>query len=397
MVRVLIVGQTPPPFLGLPIMLKILVDSEMRDVDMRHLRIVLSTNESQVGKFRWGKLFRLVRVIWQIIWARIVQAPEIMYFAPAAASRTSMLRDVVILCSTRFLFPKTVFHYHASGHSRLYERLPRWQKWFFRRAFFNAEGAIRLSELTPEDGKLLKARREYIVPNGIDDPCAEIAPRCDGEFSNDRPLRLLFIALLCEPKGLLILLDACGRLAQRGVPFHLDVMGRFESDEFEARVRKRIAELNIEEQVAFLGVVTGEEKFKVFRRSDVHVHPTFFDTFPVVLLEAMACGLPVVASRWSGIPSIVDDGQTGFIVPPHNPEAVADRVEELAASAQLRQQMGQAGREKFLREFTVPCHIERMRQVFLDLGGKLAAAEEEAEPQEELATAARVSPTTTGY
>ena len=384
MVRVLIVGQTPPPFLGLPIMLDYLVRSRMQGVDLRHLRIALSTDESQVGKFRWTKLFRLLYVIVRIIHARIVHNPHILYYAPAAAARTSMLRDIAILCSTRFLFPKTVFHYHASGHCHLYQKLPRWQRWFFRRAFFYADGAIRISTLTPEDARQLKAKNEYIVPNGIVDPCCEQPPRRPmTTVSEVRPLRLLFIALLCEGKGLLVLLDACGQLAQRGVPFHLNVMGRFESDEFEDRVRRYVAELNIEDRISFLGVLTGEEKFAVFRRSDVLCHPTFFDTFPVVILEAMACGMPTVATRWSGIPSIVDHEETGFLVETHDPSAVADRVTELAESAPLRQQMGEAAREKFLRDFTLPAHIERIRLAFLDVAG-VAPAVEETAPHDEL-------------
>jgi glycosyltransferase involved in cell wall biosynthesis len=371
MVKVLVVGQTPPPYLGLPIMLECLVRSEMQDVDLHHLRIVLSKNESQVGKFSASKLLRLLKVIAQIYYARFVHAPQIMYFAPAAASKMSMIRDVAILGSTRFLFPKTILHYHASGHCKLYETLPRWQKWLFRRAFFQADGAIRLSSFTPDDSKQLEAVREYIVPNGIDDPAAEGLPRrTTFAVSPSQPLRLLFIALLCEAKGLLILIEACGKLAARGVPFQLNVMGRFESEEFEARVRRRVAELQIEDRVTFLGVLTGADKFAVFHRSDVLCHPTYFDTFPVVLLEAMGCGIPVVASCWSGIPSIVDDGRTGFLVGLHDPDGVADRVAQLAEDPQLRQRMGAAGRDKFLHEFTLPRHIERMRQVFLSVGGQ---------------------------
>ena len=400
MVRVLIVGQTPPPYLGLPIMLEYLVHSQMRGVDLRHLRIALSTDESQVGKFRWTKLFRLFLVIVRIIYARIVHDPQIMYYAPAAAARTSMLRDVAILCSTRFLFPKTVFHFHASGHCKLYEQLPRWQRWVFRRAFFHADGAIRISSLTPDDARQLKAQNEYIVPNGITDPCSKMPPRrTAAAVSERRPLRLLFISLLCEAKGLLVLIDACGTLAARGVPFHLDVMGRFESDEFAARIRRRVAELNIEDRVNFLGVLTGDEKFAVFHRSDVLCHPTYFDTFPVVILEAMACGMPTVATRWSGIPSIVDDGQTGFLVETHDAEAVADRVAELAATPELRQQMGVAAREKFLREFTLPSHIERIRLAFLDVAGKVPTVEKAKSHDEhaELAGTAKVPATSGGY
>jgi glycosyltransferase involved in cell wall biosynthesis len=90
---------------------------------------------------------------------------------------------------------------------------------------------------------------------------------------------------------------------------------------------------------------------------------------PVVLLEAMACRLPVVSTRWRGIPSVVDEGQTGFLVEPHDPTAVADRLVCLAKDVKLRERLGAAGRRKFEQEFTIDRHLERMRHVLLDVGG----------------------------
>jgi glycosyltransferase involved in cell wall biosynthesis len=374
-------------------MLDCLVRSQMRGVELQHLRILLSTNENQVGKFRWKKLFRIFPIILRIIYARIIHRPQILYYAPAGPTTMGMFRDVAILGSTRFLFPKTVFHFHSGGHSNFYKDLPRWKRWLFRRAYFYPDAAIRLTELTPEDGKGLKARNEFVVPNGIADPGAHIPlPRPAPAISESRPLRVLFVALLCEAKGLLVLVEACGQLAARGVPCHLELMGRFESEQFEARVRRRIAELNITDRVHFLGVLTGEEKFSAFERTDVLCHPTFYDTFGLVLLEAMACGIPVVATRWASIPLIVDDGQSGFLVEPHDTDELADRLSDLADSPQQRQQMGVAGREKFLREFTLPRHIERMQNVFLDVAGE-PSTEEVTEPQDELAETA----TSSGY
>lgn len=371
MAKVLVVGHTPPPYLGLPIMLEAIVRSNMPGVEVRHVRFELSTDESQVGKVRWKKLFRLIPVLFRILMARIMHGPQILYYAPAAATRISMLRDIAILGATRWLFPKTILHFHAGGHGDLYHDLPRWLQPFFRFAFFRPDGAIRLSEWTPEDAKNLQAHREYIVPNGIVDMAEGMPlPRPALPVSTDRPLRVLFVALLCEGKGLLVLIDACGELAARGVPVHLDVMGRFESAEFEARVRKRIAELQIEDRVHFLGVLTGAAKFEAFHRTDILCHPTFYDTFGLVIVEAMACSRAVVATRWASIPTIVEDGETGYLVEPHDATAVADRLAELAYDPALRQQMGEAGREKFLREFTLPKHIARMREVFLDVAGE---------------------------
>jgi glycosyltransferase involved in cell wall biosynthesis len=376
MAKVLVVGQIPPPYNGEAMMVERLVRSEMRDVELRHLRLALSADVNEVGRFRWTKLLRLFPIIAGMYRARLVEGTRILYFTPARPTRMSMFRDFVILISTRFLFSKTIFHFHSSGHSQLYAQLPAWQRWLFRRAYFGADGAIRISELTPDDGRQLEARRDYIVPNGIEDP-GEPAPRPPSaeRTSAAEPLRVLFVSVLYEAKGLLVLIEACQQLAARGIPYRLEIMGQFQTEEFKARVHERIAELNMESQVCFPGQLTGAEKFAAFERADVLCHPTYHDTFPVVLLEAMACRLPVVATRWSGIPSIVEEDVTGFLVEPRDPQAVADKLAELAQDEPLRQRMGTAGRDRFLREFTLSRHIERMRQAFLDVAQESDVAE----------------------
>lgn len=369
MIRVLVVGHTPPPHLGLSLMLDYLVKSNMPGVEIRHVRIELSTDENQVGKVRWLKAVRLISVLVRVAMARVKYRPQILYFAPAGANRVSMLRDIAILGMTRWMFSKTVLHYHSSGHCELYKKLPPWQKWFFRRAFFEVDGAIRLSDRTPDDAHGLCARREFIIHNGVADLAANIPPPGLPEvISSERPLRLLFVALLCEGKGLLVLINACGELARRGIPFQLDVMGRFESAAFEARTKQLVHDLGIDDHVTYLGVLTGQAKLDAYVRSDVHCHPTFYDTFCLVILEAMACRKPVVATNWASNPTMIDEGKTGFMVEPHDPVAVADCIATLAADPALRHRMGEAGRARFLREFSLSMHLERMRQMFLEVG-----------------------------
>jgi glycosyltransferase involved in cell wall biosynthesis len=136
-------------------------------------------------------------------------------------------------------------------------------------------------------------------------------------------------------------------------------------------------------KVRFLGVITGDEKFDVYRRADVFCFPTFFkcETFGIVLVEAMACGLPIVATRWRAIPTIVNDGQTGFLVAPQNPEAIADRLAQLAGNSALRKRMGYAGRRKFEQEFTFARHASRMRQMFLEIAGQAVESKVQSPPE----------------
>jgi glycosyltransferase involved in cell wall biosynthesis len=370
MVKVLVVGQTPPPYLGQPIMLQRLLESKIDDVQLHHLRMVLSGDANEVGRFRWSKVFSLLPIVLRILYARILGGVDVLYYPPAGPNRVTLFRDFAILLPTRWLFRKTIFHFHASGLTEMYPRLPGWQRWLFRRAYFYPDAAIRLSDLTPDDARGVRAKREYVIANGIDDPCPTGPPQHSlAPVSEARPLRLLFVAMLRESKGVLVLVEAAARLKATGVAFRLEIMGQFISPEFKDQVQARVADLGLNEQITFLGMLTGDAKFAAYARADVFCMPTHYEreAFPVVLLEAMAYGLPIVATEWRGIPSIVTDGETGFLVATRDPEAVADRLAKLAKNTELREQLGQNARERFEREFIWSVHVARMREMFLEV------------------------------
>jgi glycosyltransferase involved in cell wall biosynthesis len=369
MLKVLVVGQTPPPYGGSPIMVERLLKSKMPGVKLIHVRVGFVSHIKDHGKVNLWKILHVFTLIARIIYHRIVDRPQILYYLPAGPNRVTLLRDIPILISTRWLFEKTVFHYQLAGISELCERLSVWQRWLYRRAYFGADAAIRLCEDTPEDGKLLAAKREYVIPNAIEDPCLDRSiARRDLAPDSDDALRILFVGMLRESKGVMVLIEACAKLAARGVPFHVEVMGQWKSEEFAARVKQRIEQLGLGKHVRFLGVMIGEEKFAAYRRADVFCFPTFFNSeaMPVVLVEAMASGLPVVATRWRGIPSVVVEGETGLLVEPHDPDAVADRLAVLAEDIHLRERMGHSARDRFERKYTQARFAAAMRRVFLE-------------------------------
>jgi len=380
MTKVLVVGQTPPPYGGQAIMIERFVRCKMADVELIHVRMGFSSNMNEVGRVRIAKILHMFGLILRIIYRRFASGVRILYYPPSGPDRVSMYRDVIILIATRWLFDKTIFHYHASGLSELYGELSPVSQWFFRRAYFGADAAIRLSHLTPEDGRLLEAKQDYIIPYHIDDPCPNFTPLPHVEsYTKDRPLRILLVGILRESKGVLVLVEACAKLLAKGIPIQVEVMGQWYSNEFKALLTKRIDELKLGNYVRFLGVVTGPDKFVHYRNADVFCFPSFFncEAFPVVVLEAMGCGLPVVSTRWRGIPTMVDEGETGFLVEPHDASAVAERLTALAYDASLRESMGLAGRSKFERNYSIARHASRMRHMLLETAGIKPAIEAE--------------------
>jgi len=366
MIKVLVVGQTPPPHHGQAIMIQKLIEGNFKHIKLYTVHLAFSSDVDEIGRFRFDKIFHLLSVIIRIIWMRFRYGIEVLYYPPAGPNKVPMYRDFVILILTRWLFSRTVFHFHAGGISELIATLSLPERWLARLAYYYADCAIRLSKHNPEDGKQLQSKQDIIIPNGLEDNVVTKYHK-----QNKTP-RILFAGVLSPSKGVNILLEACHLLKNDGFQFRLDLMGRFHSAEFEKAVKEKIVSFGLSSYVTFLGVKTGNDKWQAFSRADIFCFPSFFEaeTFGLVVLEAMQFELPVVATRWRGIPSLVREGETGYLVPIKDAEAVAERLRLLLENADKRQAMGKRGREVYLQEFTIEKWYARMEQVFLDTVNK---------------------------
>ena len=367
--RVLVVGQTPPPYVGQSIMIDYLLRGPLERTELHHVRMNFSRDADDIGAFRTGKITELFRVVAAIWRARLTEGINVLYYPPVSfpkepgAMKVGFYRDLAVLLPTRWLFKKTIFHFHASGQSDMIRQARPWERLLARLAFHCPAAAIRISALAPEDGKALHARREYVVANGIEDVGRQRLPR------RYEPFNVLFVPFICEAKGAYLLLEAIGRLKERGVEVHARFMGRFDSPEIEAYCRQYVTDRGLDEQVEWLGVCTGERKWQPFSDADLFCLPTHYgsETFPVTLLEAAAFGIPSVSTRWRGIPSIVVDGETGVLLPPRDAAALTQALLDLYNDAAARARLGANARRRFLENFSLAAHLRAMEDVFVEV------------------------------
>ena len=160
-------------------------------------------------------------------------------------------------------------------------------------------------------------------------------------------LEIISIARLVEKKGIEFGLKAVAELSRRGIPVRYTVAG---DGPHRASLEKLAREVGIESVVRFSGGQSHSAVLNMLRQSDLLLAPSVTATdgdiegTPVAILEAGAAGLPVVATRHSGIPEIVEDGVSGFLVDERDVSALADRLGELAGNSALRERMGAAGK-----------------------------------------------------
>ncbi len=179
----------------------------------------------------------------------------------------------------------------------------------------------------------------YIIPCGIREEFFEIE-------NNEVENRLLFVGGIEPRKGLLNLLKAV-KIIKKEIPdVRLHIVGSVRKQGYFNSLTDYVKQNNLNENIIFKGELTNEEIKKEFSECSLFVFPSKEESFGIVLAEAEACGKPVVASDIGGIPYVVDDNKTGFLVEYGNFENFAEKVLILLKDKNLRINMGKAGKEK---------------------------------------------------
>jgi colanic acid/amylovoran biosynthesis glycosyltransferase len=192
----------------------------------------------------------------------------------------------------------------------------------------------------------------------------------DTKWHEGRAHRLLFVGRLIPAKGLPFLLETVAMIDDA----ILDIAGDGPQRRF---LETKAASLGIANRVRFLGYQSQVQVGELLRDADVFVMGSFAEGLPVVLMEAMAAGVPVVATRIAGIPELVDDGQNGFLVPPGDPALTAAAVRQLLEDAELRNRFAIAGRAKVEREFDINREASWLAKI---LTSALSGASERVRP-----------------
>jgi len=357
--KVLVVGQTPPPYGGQAIMIQKVLEGHYDMVDLYHVRMAFSHTMSEMGKFKFYKLHEQIKVVIKILRLSFQHRFDVLFYPPAANNRWSLTRDITTLIAIRWMFPKVVFMFQAGGLSTIYNHSPLWLKFLMKLAYFRPDIAVHVSHLLTDDGRTIHARKILVVHNTTED----VYPLYSAHRSMNEVPVILFVGALFTSKGIFDLLDACSILKSRGIDFQLKVMG--EGDQ-EMAIRDYISQNRLKDNVTLLGVKTNGEKWEEFARADIFCFPTYFEaeTFGIVVLEAMMFSLPVVATRWRGLPELVRDGENGFLVPIKHPHLLADKLQLLIENPILRTEMGKYGRKLFLSNFAIDKFYKKMGEMW---------------------------------
>lgn len=349
--RVLLLLHLPPPVNGVTAMGEIVVSSSVvrEGCDPLVVRIGGASSIRDIGRIRPGKALDVLSTAARLAAACLTHRPRLAYFT-LTPNGTAFYRDLLFVAILKSFGVRRLYHIHGKGIERIDGS--KLADAFCRFAFGGATVILLSPSLYERSARYVPRECAFFLPNGVPDPTggAGPAPRPPG----DRPIpTILFFSNLAVSKGIFILLDALRRIAERGIPFRAVFAGAWESERVEARFRSCVEEAGLTLRIDLPGACFGEAKIAVFASADIMAFPSINDAFPLVLLEAMGHGLPVVSTFEGAIADIVEHGLTGFLVPKGDAGAVADHLAELLTDPERCARMGAAGRKRYLEKFTI--------------------------------------------
>ncbi len=271
------------------------------------------------------------------------------------ASGTSFYRKSVCFLIAKLFRKKTIVHIHGGGFLDFYASSGASVRLLIRRVLDRADAIIVLSEgFRTGIGRISKNPNLHVVFNPVssaDDANA---------FSGDASPRLLFVGDVIERKGIGELIAAMKIILDSKPSARLTICGAGRIDFY----RRVCSDLHISEAVSFTGFVSGEAKRSAFSAASLFVLPSWVEGMPMVVIEAMAAGLPVVASAVGGIPEIIEEGTNGFLVPPRNVAALAERILRIAADPALGKSMSAENIRKVREVFDISVIAGKVCEIY---------------------------------
>ena len=358
-IDLLLVGASPPPFHGQALVTGTIFEGDWSPWRTQVIEARFSNEIDDVGGLQLRKLVVLFQVATQMLKARLSGGARVLYITAGSANWVPLVRDVILIGVVGFLFGKKIVHYHSGG-------LPEWFEksalagLLGRLAYGRADISIALSKdvSVPSFGE----GKTVVVPNGLS------APEPDSVVAEkDERWTMIFIGSLRESKGVGVILSALSELSaseREGVLVRF--LGGWSSEDYRSEVMERIANEKLGDCVQFEGVVTGDRKWQLLKGGDVFVFPSHYESEnqPLVVIEAMAMGLPIIASRWRGIPELLQGGSYGRLIEPKDASALVATIRESLVGEWDSEKMRKNARESYLEQFNQEAFLARISAVF---------------------------------
>jgi glycosyltransferase involved in cell wall biosynthesis len=362
--RVIISGALPPPMGGVGAYFQTLLNSSLSNrVEMLFVQTSSQDRElSSTGKFTFINIISAIQDIWRFTKACIKFHPQLAHISTAVG--LSFVKNSVLVIIARLLGCQVLLHPHCSIIA-LYHHQSKLKQWYFRQIIKLTNGVIVLSKEWLDLKNIIPGREVYYLPNAINlNQFREIA---HGHISGQKPnqiCKVLYLGYIGKSKGSFDIVDAAMKVRSQGMDMQFDLVGGALSPAELEQLHEKIKSSHMDGYVRINPLSFGKEKLRFLDEADIFIYPSYQEGLPMAVLEALACGIPIIATSVGGLPDLIQDGITGYLIPPGKPDIIASHLIKLANNPELRSAMGESGYQEVCDKYDIEQHVQKLVEIY---------------------------------
>jgi glycosyltransferase involved in cell wall biosynthesis len=306
------------------------------------------------GKFRLMPFYFLAATMY--LFGRFLSNKAQLVHVHMADYGSVLRKGVLITMASLFRVP-VILHMHGGRFAKHYEDAGPTSRWAIRQIIAMTNEIVVLGDYWRQwvvDSFGSEARRVTVLHNAVPAPPTLPAHREGG------PVRLLFLGRLVKLKGIDVLLEALASKTCRDKNWELTIAGDGEMEIYRAQVEA----LGLASRVRFTGWLDHTGCLRELLAADVLVQPSLFEGLPMSILEAMAGGLPIVATPVGSVSDAIQDQVTGILVPPGDCRALAQALTQVIEDPALRRRLGVGARQMYEQQFDIAIYRRRIIEIY---------------------------------
>jgi len=350
--KALFIMQLPPPFHGTSMMNDMIAKSSKirNEVIVDLIPLFYNSNSTRIGAFSLSKAWITIKYFLLIFYFIMKNEYSFVYYTLSPIG-LPLIRDSILLLIVKLFNQKLILHLHGKGiknaskNSGILRYLYKW--------IFNKSTVILLSKKLYYDvEQYVKYNNCRFLSNGINSKMVGYLKKEDQLGELKCSFSAVYLSSLIRSKGILDFLRSIAIVKKAGYKIRATVIGG-EQDISISYLHEVIIKLGLKDNVKILGEVTGDKKERLLSAHDIFILPTFYpnECFPLVILEAMKYGLPVISTSEGAISEIVDNNINGFIIDKKRPDTIAEKIIYLINNKGAFIKMGVEARKKFLNSY----------------------------------------------
>lgn len=324
-----------------------------------YLNYGLSRANNDFGIIRFGKIKHYFYSLAKCFFWLSTKEIDLCYIT-IAPRNIGFVKDSVFMLLFKLFNKKYIIHLHGKGINDKVNSSNLWRAYY--KFVFAKSHVICMSERLIKDIDLIYNKKPYLVPYGIETHNFQ-----HDKKKNKEKLNILFLSNFYIQKGIFDFLEAIKILSRNTeIKFEALVVGNSTRDLSASELIEIVKKNEMGKWIKILGPKYGRDKNDILNKSDLFVFPTYYDNeaFPIVNIEAMAAGMPVISTNEGGIPDIIGDGVNGYLVEKNEPEQLAWKIKTLLENRTLRETMGKANKKKFEMNYTKDRFENNISKVF---------------------------------